>query len=65
MKRYLGDAVYAESAPRRAVVLTTWNGLRDTNTIVLGASVLREFARWFGDARRLRENGPRPSKAPP
>lgn len=44
MKRYLGDAVYAESFQTIlgtvGVRLTTENGIRTTNTIVLEPEVL-------------------------
>lgn len=50
-KRYLGDGVYAEVDYRGALVLTTENGLRATNTIYLEGEVLAELERFVADAR--------------
>lgn len=48
-KRYLGDAVYVEPDSRwaAAVKLTTSDGLRNTNTIVLEPEVLAAFLEWI------------------
>lgn len=46
-KCYLGDAVYVERDELGAVVLTTSNGIRDTNRIVLEPEVLQMFGRWL------------------
>jgi hypothetical protein len=43
-KRYLGDAVYAEITADGDVVLTTEDGIRATNRIVLEPEVLAAFA---------------------
>jgi hypothetical protein len=40
MKEYLGDGVYAELQDND-LILTTSNGMRDTNTIVLEPAVLQ------------------------
>lgn len=39
MKEYLGDAVYVAIDSQRGIVLTTENGIRTTNTIVLEPQV--------------------------
>jgi hypothetical protein len=53
-RRYLGDAVYA-GVDERGLVLTTENGIRATNTIVLEPSVLHELVKYikeyFKDAK--------------
>lgn len=51
-KVYLGDAVYACVDEFSAVILTTENGYRATNTIVLEPEVMAELLSWFG---RLKE----------
>jgi hypothetical protein len=45
-KVYLGDAVYAEHDEVGATVLTTSDGLRDTNRIVLEREVVNAFLRF-------------------
>jgi len=40
-KSYLGDAVYVEIDKYDALILTTENGIRATNTIVLEPDVLK------------------------
>lgn len=45
-KRYLGDGVYADF-DGLDVVLTTENGLEETNRIVLEDSVLEAFSNWI------------------
>ena len=52
MKRYLGDAVYYEnrgSGGYAEIVLTTENGYRATNTIVLDPSVIAALLKALGD----------------
>lgn len=51
VKRYLGDGVYADFNSW-AVVLTTENGIRATNTIVLEDEVIRELERFIADLRK-------------
>lgn len=45
-RTYLGDGASVELDPR-GVVLTTSDGTRDTNTVVLEPSVLAAFRRWL------------------
>lgn len=45
-KRYLGDAVYVHFDGYH-VVLTTNNGIVDTNTILLDPSVIGSFGRYL------------------
>ena len=47
MKTYLGDAVYVERTVFGDVLLTTSDGARDTNRIVLEPSVLEAFQEWI------------------
>ena len=48
MKNYLGDGVYVqEGSFQGEVVLTTSNGIQDTNTIVLEPAVLRNLQEWL------------------
>lgn len=47
-KTYLGDGVYAQRrTPDGAVVLTTENGLRETNMIVLEDQVIEALLLWL------------------
>lgn len=52
-KEYLGDAVYVERDPNweQAVKLTTSDGARDTNTIILEPEVLFAFLDWVRRAK--------------
>jgi hypothetical protein len=43
-KAYLGDGVYVREDEGRGLVLTTENGMRETNTIVLEPEVWRALA---------------------
>lgn len=45
LKTYLGDAVYAD-CDDRGIVLTTENGICETNTIVLEEATLTAFERY-------------------
>ena len=45
-KYYIGDGVYAEVDQFRSVTITTSNGLRVTNTIVLEPEVWEALARF-------------------
>ncbi len=47
MKEYLGDAVYIDDGNFGGVVLTTSNGVVDTNTIHLDDSVLKNLFGWI------------------
>jgi len=42
-KLYLGDAVYVDVTKHGEIILTTENGVRATNTIVLEPKVLQSF----------------------
>lgn len=53
-REYLGDSVYAAIDPYGAVVLTTENGFRPTNTIVLEPEVLDALERWLRELRKSR-----------
>ena len=46
-KMYIGDAVYAQIDNLGRVVLTTEDGYRATNTIVLEDEVLRALVAWL------------------
>jgi len=46
-KIYLGDAVYAEIDEWNSVVLTTEDGIRATNRIVLELEVAVALVRWL------------------
>lgn len=46
MKQYLGDGVYGEIDAHGCVVLTTEDGIRTTNSIVLEPEVLTAFQQW-------------------
>jgi hypothetical protein len=46
-KRNLGDAVYVDMDQWDRVVLTTEDGYRATNTIVLESTVLTQLVRWL------------------
>ena len=45
-KAYLGDGVYVEEDCGRGLVLTTENGIRATNTIILEPEVWRALERY-------------------
>lgn len=51
MKEYLGDAVYAEFDQYGDLVLTTSDGERDTNRIVLEPFVLQALAVFVSNTR--------------
>lgn len=52
-KKYLGDSVYVRFDGEREVIeLTTNNGVRDSNTIVLDVDVLLDFEEWLRALRR-------------
>ena len=56
-KDYLGDAVYAEVdlyVGGYELTLTTWNGIEDTNTIVLEPSVVDALKRYMARADEVR-----------
>jgi len=46
-KEYLGDAVYVDMDQFGSMVLTTSDGMQDTNTIVLESEVIRALLRWI------------------
>lgn len=47
-KAYIGDGVYVEEGSFKGeVVLTTSNGMQDTNTIVLEPSVVKALSKWL------------------
>lgn len=51
-KTYLGDGVYIEQNDCGQVVLTTSDGLSNTNTIYLEPEVVRAMEEWFqGNAK--------------
>lgn len=50
-KTYIGDGAYVDF-DGYAVILTTEDGIRATNTVVMEPEVLVEFERWV---KRLRE----------
>ena len=52
-KEYLGDAVYVEKDRWKDIVLTTSDGIRDTNTIVLEYFVLKAFLEYI---ERVKKN---------
>jgi len=52
-KHYLGDGVYVEHDEFGNVILTTEDGIRKTNEIVLEPSVMAAFQEWI--ARLLRK----------
>lgn len=47
-KHYLGDGAYIEFDQFDGVVITTSNGIENTNTIYLETSVMRNLIEWFG-----------------
>jgi hypothetical protein len=49
-KRYLGDAVYVER-DERGIVLTTEDGIRATNTIVLEPEVIAALEEYLKELR--------------
>jgi hypothetical protein len=59
-KRYLGDGVYAEvtDAPVRGTIrLTTEDGRRATNTIVLEPEVLEAWGQYMAQVAQLAKEG--------
>jgi hypothetical protein len=56
-RAFLGDGVYAH-LDERGLVLTTSNGERDTNTIVLEPSVLHALEFYVEQMRRVIEGRP-------
>lgn len=50
-KRYIGDAVFVEFDGYH-IVLTTSNGIRDTNRICLDNSVMISFETWMKEFKR-------------
>lgn len=46
-KVYIGDAVYAERDQFDSIVLTTEDGIRATNRIVMEPEVLADFLRYL------------------
>ena len=46
-KTYLGDAVYVERSDAGDIVLTTSDGILDTNTIFLDQHVLKALLEWL------------------
>ena len=50
-KRYIGDAVYVQFDGYH-VVLTTSDGIRNTNTISLEPSVITSFEEYMEDLRK-------------
>jgi hypothetical protein len=51
-KRYLGDGVYAEVNQCGQLVLTTEDGIRETNTIYLEPEVLRALFEYAQEVQR-------------
>lgn len=52
-KTYIGDAVYVEvDDPTGGLILTTEDGIRATNTIVMEPAVLDNFEQWIAARRR-------------
>lgn len=56
MKRYLGDAVYFEFDGFN-VILTTEDGIRATNTIVMEPEVVSEFMRTVAKILKEHQHG--------
>lgn len=56
MKRYLGDSVYVEINDYGQIVLTTENGDRPTNTILLEPEVFSELTQYVCTTNRLRKS---------
>jgi len=52
MKEYLGDAVYVDLTEWGEVILTTEDGIRTTNTIVMDGAVLASFEDWLKRIRK-------------
>ncbi len=50
-KRYLGDAVYVRH-DGFGIVLTTEDGIRATNTIVMEPSVIHNFEEWIAEVKK-------------
>lgn len=47
-KEYLGDGVYVERDEFGNLIVTTEDGIRATNRIVMEPEVLQSFLRWIG-----------------
>jgi hypothetical protein len=53
LKEYLGDGAYVETGSYMGeVVLTTSNGIRTTNTIVLGPGELKVLSEFIAEWKR-------------
>lgn len=50
-KEYLGDAVYVDLTEWGEVILTTEDGIRATNQIVMDGAVLSNFEHWLKNVR--------------
>lgn len=50
-KTYLGDGAYARVDNYGSVILTTEDGVSDTNRIVLDEDVLGAFTAWLDEMR--------------
>jgi len=61
MKRYIGDAVYVEW-DGWAFVLTTEDGIRATNRIVLETEVYEELTRFVADLQVAAARGSRATR---
>jgi hypothetical protein len=61
VKTYLGDAVYAEIDRAGDLILTTEDGIQDTNRIVLEPEVLHNLETWLEAAREAAARGPCPT----
>lgn len=57
-KRYIGDGVYIDF-DGYGIVLTTENGIRETNRIVLEPEVYSELMRYVNDLREKAGSHPR------
>lgn len=51
-KRYIGDAVYVEWSPSGELVMTTEDGIRATNTIILEPPVLKQLLEYVEERKR-------------
>ena len=51
-KEYLGDGVYIDRTEYGEVVLTTEDGTRATNTIIMDGSVLANFEEYLRSIRK-------------
>ncbi len=50
IKTYIGDGVYAEQSIEEGLILTTENGIRTTNRIVLGFPEIVELCKFINVA---------------